>query len=185
MELTYLGHAGWRIQSEKLTIYIDPFKIESGPKAHILCITHDHFDHLDQASIEKIRTAETVVLSTRNTAEALDGIGLDPDDPGRRAFQLGPLSITAVQAYNREKNYHSRGFGIGFVIAVTRSTDSQRLYHAGDTDSIEEMTQLAPLRLNLALLPIGGTYTMDQREAVEAAKKIEAEVVESWKEVAK
>lgn len=176
MKLTYLGHAGFRVETDdKGQLYIDPYKLDSGPKADWLLITHNHFDHRDEASLKKIRTEKTVVLTSDSNADQMDGIGLPPDDPEKREWTDGRIHVMAVEAYNTEKNYHSQGFGIGFVITLPKKDGSRvRIYHAGDTDHIPEMADLTALHLDLALLPIGGTYTMNQREAVEAAATIKA-----------
>lgn len=178
MILWYLGHAGVRIETDDQgQLYIDPYQLASGPKADWLLITHNHFDHRDEPSITPIRTEKTVVLTSDSNADQMDGIGLPPDDPEKREWTDGRIHVLAVEAYNTEKNYHSQGFGIGLVITLPKKDGTRvRIYHAGDTDHIPEMADLTKLHLDLALLPIGGTYTMDQREAVLAAQTIKAKL---------
>lgn len=178
MRLTYLGHAGIRITTDDDgQLYIDPYHITDGPKADWLLLTHGHFDHTDPESIAYLRQEKTVVLTSSSNADQQDAMMLLPDDPEKRDWSDGRVHIRAVEAYNTEKNYHSQGFGIGFIITLpTKSGGRYTIYHAGDTDLIPEMDELKALHLDLALLPIGGTYTMDQREAVRVAVVVSAKL---------
>ena len=78
----------------------------------------------------------------------------------RQTIEKLGVSVTGVQAYNISKPYHPKGLGIGFVV----ESRGKRIYHAGDTDFIPEMNELK--NIDVALLPIGGTYTMNVDEAV-------------------
>ena len=85
--------------------------------------------------------------------------------PGER-IALGGLKIEAVPAYNTNKDFHPKANGwLGFIIEI----DGIRIYHAGDSDYIPEMKDLD---VDIALLPVSGTYVMDADEAVEAALAI-------------
>lgn len=88
-------------------------------------------------------------------------------------FTAGPFEVTAVPAYNTPegrstKKQHKRGDGLGYVL---RADSSPSIYHAGDTDVIPEMAEIDGI--DWAFLPVGGTFTMDSAEAVEAAALIE------------
>jgi len=85
--------------------------------------------------------------------------------PGEQTVVEG-VEIETVPAYNIGKSYHPKeAENLGFIVVV----DGERIYFAGDTDRIPEMTDI---RCDIALLPIGGTYTMDANEAVQAAADI-------------
>ena len=79
------------------------------------------------------------------------------------------IKIKAVPAYNIEKNFHPKGSGIGFIVEI----EGTRIYHAGDTDLIPEMSNI---KTDIALLPIGGTYTMNEEEGARAALKIKPKI---------
>ena len=159
LKIIWLGHAGFRIEAGGRVVYIDPYQITNGPKADLILCTHSHFDHQDEKSIKALSKEETEVL-----------IGGENIKEGEEK-QISEIKVKAVPAYNLKKHFHPRGAGVGFVIEIT----GKKIYHAGDTDVIPEMENLKD-QIDLALLPIGGTYTMDIKEAVEAVKMIEPKI---------
>jgi L-ascorbate metabolism protein UlaG (beta-lactamase superfamily) len=128
-------------------------------------VTHDHFDHCDSTKIASIRKNDTVILSCASVARKINGVELIAAGEEKN---VGGITVKAVPAYNIGKPYHAKNTGLGFVIDV----DGTKIYHAGDTDFIPEMSALAGERIDVALLPIGGKYTMDVREAADAAAVI-------------
>ena len=99
---------------------------------------------------------------------------IEPDNK----IKIGDIKIDAVPAYNNSKPFHPKSEGwVGYVLSL----DSVSIYHAGDTDLIKEMDKLTGYAKQgnkfIAMLPIGGKVTMDINEALEAAKKIHAEIV--------
>jgi L-ascorbate metabolism protein UlaG (beta-lactamase superfamily) len=166
----WLGHDCFRIDGPP-TIYIDPYKLpeEGLPKADLILITHDHFDHLSLPDLEKIRAKETVIVTVAAAAAKLKG-NVKVVKPGDKLTVLNvPLEV--VPAYNIGKKYHPKEAGyVGYILTV----GGQRIYHAGDTDVIPEMKDF---RVDIALLPISGTYVMTAAEAIEAVKSINPEVV--------
>ncbi|MDJ0761416.1 MAG: MBL fold metallo-hydrolase [Myxococcota bacterium] len=159
MNIDRLGHDGTRIQSGDLSIYIDPYQISSTAKADIILITHGHFDHLSPDDIKKILKSDTAILCPP---------GCEPPAPfetisaGETKTVKG-IQIEAVPAYNVNKKFHPKAEGhVGYIVTV----DGQRIYHAGDTDVIPEMSGI---KCDVALLPVSGTYVMTAEEAVEAA----------------
>ncbi|MDP8262011.1 MAG: MBL fold metallo-hydrolase [Candidatus Ancaeobacter aquaticus] len=165
----WLGHASFKITGEKI-IYIDPYKINDGAqKADIILITHDHYDHFSAPDMGKILQVNTVVIGPgdvvrKNTTH--DARKMDADD----TLKVGDIIIQAVPAYNIAKNFHPKGHSWnGYVITV----GGVRIYHAGDTDFIPEMKVI---KADIALLPIGGTYTMTAREAAQAANTLKPKI---------
>jgi L-ascorbate metabolism protein UlaG (beta-lactamase superfamily) len=160
----WLGHDGFRLTVGK-TIYLDPYRLEAGgPVADIILLTHAHGDHCSLEDITKIRGPRTVIVGPADALAKLTGT--------TRAIKvgekltLGKISITAVPAYNIGKAYHPKENGwMGYVITV----GGVRIYHAGDTDLIPEMTGL---KADIALLPVSGKYTMTAEEAAQAALRI-------------
>jgi L-ascorbate metabolism protein UlaG (beta-lactamase superfamily) len=160
-QIHWLGHDAFKITASTL-IYIDPYQIKAGQRpADIILITHKHADHCSPGDIDKIQHTSTVVVGPADSLTRIAGV--------KRAIKvgetlrIGEVEITAVPAYNINKPYHTKGAGwVGYLIKV----DGVTLYHAGDTDYIPEMKQLHP---DIALLPVGGTYTMTAEEAAQAA----------------
>jgi len=165
--IKWLGHASFKIINEKI-IYIDPWNLKKKAYADIILITHPHYDHLSVEDISKIQTKETVIVTTADGAEKLKG-NIKRVKPGD-LLTVKEVKIEVVPAYNIGKNFHPKENGwVGFIIEV----GGKRIYHSGDTDFIPEMEKI---KVDVALLPIGGTYTMSAEEAVKAAKAINPKV---------
>lgn len=167
IEIIWLGHASFKIK-EKCVIYIDPYAGIYDEKADIVLVTHDHFDHLNVDKIKEIKKNDTIIIVPEKGAEKLEGYIRTVRVNDR--FETKGVVVEAVPAYNIGKSYHPKGFGVGYIVEVS----GVRIYHAGDTDFIPEMKRL---KADVALLPVGGTYTMDVREAVEATLAIRPKIV--------
>ena len=166
-KIHWLGHDGFRIDSEK-TIYFDPYQIESGPRADLIFISHDHFDHCSPEDVAKIQGPETTIITEKDSAGKLTG-DVRVLKPGE-TLNLDGVKIQGVPSYNTDKDFHPRKNGwLGFVVEVA----GIRIYHAGDTDFIPEMKDL---RVDIALLPVSGTYVMTADQAVKAALAIKPEL---------
>lgn len=169
----WLGHASFRIE-EGMVLYLDPWKLASPIPADYILITHGHHDHLSTQDVAKLARADTVVVCPATCAQELSNVvaakQIKTIAPGD-ALQLGAAKVEAVPSYNTNKPNHPKSAGnLGFIIELA----GRRIYHAGDTDLIPEM---ADIRCDVALLPIGGTYTMNAAEAVQAAERIRPQVV--------
>jgi L-ascorbate metabolism protein UlaG (beta-lactamase superfamily) len=154
------------------TIYIDPSEGEYAEKADLILVTHIHHDHCDVSKINLIRRADTTVVAPSDCVSTIGG-RVKSLKPGEKAV-VDDITVEAVEAYNYKRfrsvgvPYHPKGLGVGYLLTAEGKT----LYHAGDTDFIPEMKALAARRIDLALLPSGGTYTMDNSDAVEATLAI-------------
>jgi len=172
--IKWLGHASFQIKFDDKNIYIDPYEGEYKEKADLVLVTHSHFDHCDVSKIEKIIKEDTVIVCPSDCVSKIKG-NVRVIEPGGKT-ELDNITVEAVHAYNYKRfrspgnPFHPKGFGVGYVITI----DGKRIYHAGDTDFIPEMKKLKDI--SLALLPSGGTYTMDNEEAAEAALAIKPEV---------
>jgi len=159
--IRWLGHASFLFEGSKI-IYADPWELKRGePKADIVLVTHDHFDHFSPADIAKVAKDTTVVVATKDSAAKLKDIDVRIIKPGDR-ITAGGVEIEAVSAYNTNKQFHPKANGwVGYIFTL----DGERIYQAGDTDLIPEMKSV---RADTVILPVGGTYTMTAKEAAEA-----------------
>jgi L-ascorbate metabolism protein UlaG (beta-lactamase superfamily) len=164
LSVTRPGHATFVIEGEKI-VYTDPYILPANPKkADLILITHSHYDHCDADKVRQIQKAGTVIVTTTDCADKLSG-NIRIIRPGQ-SIVVENITIKAVPAYNIGKPYHPKQNGwVGFVFSIDNTT----FYHAGDTDFIPEMKNI---KADVALLPIGGTYTMDVGQAVQAALAI-------------
>ena len=167
IKLYWLGHASFKLDADGKLIYFDPWKVKKD-KANLIVITHSHFDHLSLEDVRKIQTKETTIVATKDSASKLSG-DVRIVSAGDRV-EIEGLSIEVVPAYNIGKNYHPKTSGwVGYVVTV----DGTRIYHAGDTDAVEEMRKL---KVDIALLPVGGTYTMTADEAAGIANEFKPKI---------
>jgi len=161
--IQWLGHDAVRIDAAK-HIYFDPFEIRSGPEADLILITHEHYDHCSPRDVEKIQGRSTVIVTEKDSAKKLSG-NIQVMAPGDSITVKG-IKIRAVPAYNIDKTFHPKNRNwLGFIIEI----DGVSVYHAGDTDFIDEMKTI---ETDIALLPVSGTYVMTADEAAQAALAI-------------
>lgn len=162
-KIAWLGHDGFRIDAGK-TIYVDPYQIEGGPVADLILITHEHFDHCSPEDVAKIQGPETVIVTEKDSAKKVTG-DVRVLKPGE-ILDLGDVKIEAVPSYNTDKDFHPKKNGwLGFIVEI----EGVKVYHAGDADFIPEMKDF---EVDIALLPVSGTYVMTADQAVKAALAI-------------
>ena len=168
-KLHWLGHASFVIRNGKV-IYFDPYKIDATEKADFLLITHEHFDHCSPDDIMKIVQPSTVIVTVPGNQPKLSSIAGQVSEiifvkPGDTLMLKG-IGIQVIPAYNINKNVHSQSNRwVGFIVEV----DGEKIYHAGDTDLIPDMSSI---QCDIALLPVCGTYVMTAAEAAKAADRI-------------
>jgi L-ascorbate metabolism protein UlaG (beta-lactamase superfamily) len=167
--IKWLGHDGFEIVTDGPVLMIDPFQVNSDRKADVILITHPHYDHCSVDDIARLATPSTVIVTEAESAAMLVTAKLGGDvrvvKPGD-CLTVAGIPIEAVAAYNIDKSFHPKEKNwLGFVVTV----EGVRIYHAGDTDMIPEMDHLA---VDIALLPVSGTYVMTADEAVAAARRI-------------
>jgi L-ascorbate metabolism protein UlaG (beta-lactamase superfamily) len=172
----WLAHASFQIKAEGKIIYVDLEKYgEANEKADLILVTHSHSDHCDPDKIKNVQKEDTVIIAPEDCASII-GRNVKTLRPGEET-SVDNIRVKAVEAYNYKRfrspgnPYHPKGFGVGYLIKVEGKT----IYHAGDTDFIPEMRKVGPV--NVVLLPSGGTYTMDNAEAAEAAIAINPKIV--------
>ena len=179
--VTAIKHASLRIRFDGLEIQADPVgdgcapatDYTAFPKADVILVTHEHFDHFDPAAIAALRKEGTRVVANPAVREALgfgtalrNGEGLEVADG---------VSVAAVPAYNTtagRTKFHPKGRDNGYVLTL----DGFRVYVAGDTEDIPEMAELAG-SVDVAFLPCNQPYTMTPEQAARAARTIRPKVL--------
>jgi L-ascorbate metabolism protein UlaG (beta-lactamase superfamily) len=169
-KIEWLGHDSFRISEEGKVVYIDPWKLKGDqPKADLILITHDHFDHFSKDDIAKVSRPDTVVVAPPSVAQQLSG-NVRTARPNDSLTAQG-IQIETVPAYNLNKGpepgklFHPKeAGGVGYILNLS----GKRIYHTGDTDHIPEMNKV---KVDIALVPVSGTYVMTVDEAVEAVNQ--------------
>ena len=164
-----------RIRSRVGVIYIDPFQMKEEPKdADFVLITHDHYDHFSPEDIGKVSKADTIlVVPEKMAAKAREVSGMvgkiETVKPSVYR-ETGGLEFETVPAYNTLKPFHPKSAEwVGYILRI----DGKRIYIAGDTDATKEAKAV---KCDIALVPIGGTYTMDAKKAAELINTIRPDV---------
>ena len=160
-----------RIRDDGRTIYLDPFQMKTEPHdADYILITHDHYDHFSPEDIEKAAGKDTVLVvpeKMEDKAKEVSGLvkRIETVRPGLRR-EVDGLEFETVPAYNILKPFHPRNAEwVGYILPA----GGKRVYVVGDTDATKEAKAV---RCDIALVPIGGTYTMDARKAAELVDAI-------------
>ena len=163
-EIQVLTHNSIRIDADGKVVYIDPFEMKTEPHdADIILITHDHYDHFSPESIRKAAKEDTILVvpeKMEKKAEEVSGLVSKTVTvkPGIAA-EAGGLEFETVPAYNQNKQFHPKSAEwVGYILKIT----GKRIYIAGDTDATNEAKAV---KCEVALVPVGGTYTMDAKEA--------------------
>ncbi|MFP3985808.1 MAG: metal-dependent hydrolase [Candidatus Bathyarchaeia archaeon] len=178
--IKWLGHATFEINMAGRIVFLDPW-LDGNPKApvktsnikdaDIVCVTHDHADHMGSAS-EICRQTNAVFVGTPELCNYAKERGIKEAvgfNIGGTANVKG-IDIIMTQAFHTSDH----GAPTGFVL----KGKEESIYHAGDTGLFGDMKCIGKLyRPNVALLPIGGFYTMHFKEATEAVKLINPEIV--------
>jgi len=176
VSVKWLAHACFQIKAQGKVIYVDLEEYsDPSEKADLILVTHSHTDHCDPSKIQRVRTKDTVVIAPKDCVPKIGG-NVKSLKPGEETI-VDSIRVRAVEAYNFKRfrapgqPFHPKGLGVGYLITAEGKT----VYHAGDTEFISEMRQLG--QVDVALLPCGGTYTMDNAEAADAALAINPKTV--------
>lgn len=176
MKIEVLCHSSIRIESEGKVIYSDPFKIEKeSHNADIILITHSHYDHFSEEDILKVKNEKTKILVTSDLLERTLELGFKQEDITvvipNYSYTTLDIEVDAIPAYNINKQFHPKENNwVGYILKL----EGKGVYIAGDTDITEENKRV---KCDIALLPIGGTYTTTYQEAAELANIINPELV--------
>lgn len=165
-----LCHSSIKINKEKV-IYIDPFKIDKNYNdADMIFVTHDHYDHYSEEDIDKIKKEDTIIIAPEELLTKLLKKGFRKDsiitvEPNKE-YMIQGMKFETIPAYNTNKQFHPKENGwVGYIIEIK----GVRYYIAGDTDITEENRKV---KCDVAFVPVGGTYTMDFKEAATLVNEI-------------
>ena len=174
--ITVYTQSSIRILTSAGPVYFDPFQMKEAPRdAAFVLITHDHYDHFSPEDLEKVIGESTILIvpekmEDKAIAADLPVAQIETVVPGE-AYEIGGLAFETVPAYNKIKPFHPKSAGwVGYILEEA----DKRIYIAGDTDMTKEN---AAVSCDIALIPIGGTYTMDAKKAAELINTIRPAVV--------
>lgn len=167
-------HSSIRIGGERV-IYFDPYELGDEPHdADIIFITHEHSDHFSGEDILRVRNEDTIIVIPSGFAKKAQRVGFSPEhivevEPGK-SYEVEGLTFDTVSAYNIGKVFHIKRNGwVGYVVNM----NGIRYYVAGDTDVTEEAKKVD---CDVALVPIGGKFTMNAKQAAELVNAIKPQV---------
>ncbi len=179
--IKWFGHASFYFVDKNGNgiYFIDPFQLRNRAKdkADLIFITHAHPDHFSPQDIEELIKQDTIVIAPPDILAGIDieegrRVNAEPD----KSYEVKGFRFSTVPAYNNRPErlaFHPKTNNwVGYIFDLNGKT----VYHAGDTDFIDEMKSLKRLNLDIAMLPIGGHYTMDETEAARAANEICAKI---------
>jgi L-ascorbate metabolism protein UlaG (beta-lactamase superfamily) len=178
LEITFLGHGSLMMGFGGETIHVDPYgevaDYGSLPKADIVLVTHDHFDHLDPNALKAILKPDTAIVASKSCAAKLPGAIIMAN--GEKRLVLG-LEVESVPAYNIAHKrpdgnpFHPKGEGNGYVLTF----GDKRVYIAGDTENTSEMKALKAI--DIAFLPMNLPYTMTPEQVADAARAFRPKIL--------
>jgi L-ascorbate metabolism protein UlaG (beta-lactamase superfamily) len=178
LSITFLGHGSLLMDFQGKHIYVDVFgevaDYSKLPKADIIFLTHEHFDHLDPKALDSIRTEKTVLVYTENCAQMVKG-GIVMHNGDHQT--VGGIPVEAVAAYNQIHKrpsgdpFHPKGSGNGYILTF----GGKRLYVAGDTENTPEMKALKGI--DIAFLPMNLPYTMTPEMVADAARAFQPRIL--------
>jgi len=178
LKITFIGHSTLMFAFDGKVIHVDPWTQQADysklPKADLILITHEHFDHLDMKALDAVRSDKTAVLLTETCAEKVKGGTVMKNGD---VNTVAGFKIEAVPAYNivnmrsEGKPFHPKGSGNGYIITF----GDKRVYVAGDTENTPEMKSLTGI--DIAFLPMNLPYTMTPEMVADAAKAFKPKIL--------
>jgi L-ascorbate metabolism protein UlaG (beta-lactamase superfamily) len=178
VELYFIGHGSLMFKTGDFVIHIDPVrssgKYENLPKADLILVTHEHYDHLDNELINSLRKPATIMFCNAASASKVQWAQvMKPGD----VKTVKNITVEAIPAYNiinessKGHPFHPRGVGNGYIVTI----GDKRFYIAGDTENTPEMKALK--NIDVAFLPMNLPYTMTPEMVADAAKSFKPAIL--------
>jgi L-ascorbate metabolism protein UlaG (beta-lactamase superfamily) len=178
LEITFIGHASLMMAFGGKTIHVDPYgqlaDYTKLPKADLIFLTHDHFDHLDPGALRSVRTTNTVVVLTPICAGKVTGGTVMTNGAARTVLGIKVEAVPAYNMINKRADgqpFHPKGAGNGYVLTF----GDKRIYVAGDTENTPEMKALKSI--DCAFLPMNLPYTMTPEMVADAARAFQPKIL--------
>lgn len=178
LKITFIGHGTLMFAFDGKIIHVDPWTRQADysklPKADLILITHEHFDHLDLKAIEAVRSDKTAVVLTESCADQFKGGTVMKNGDVQTVIGLKTEAVPAYNIVNMRsegKPFHPKGVGNGYIITF----GDKRVYVAGDTENTPEMKSLAGI--DIAFLPMNLPYTMTPEMVADAAKAFKPKIL--------
>jgi len=178
VEIYFIGHGSLMLKMNDRIIYVDPVRSSGNydnlPRADIILVTHEHFDHLDVNLINDLKKSNTAIFCNETAAAKVPGSSVMKPGIG---ISSGIITIDAVPAYNIVNErapgqpFHPKGSGVGYIIGF----GGKRIYIAGDTENTPEMKALK--NIDIAFLPMNLPYTMTPEMVADAAKAFRPKIL--------
>jgi L-ascorbate metabolism protein UlaG (beta-lactamase superfamily) len=178
LKITFLGHGTLMFTFGSMVIHVDPVSDMADytnlPKADIILVTHEHFDHFEPKTIEMLRKDGTALVGNEPCAHQIDNCIVMKNGDVKT---IEGLEIEAVPAYNLVhmrtpgNPFHPRGVGNGYVITF----NDKKVYIGGDTENISEMKELKGI--DVAFLPMNLPYTMTPEMVADAARGFKPKIL--------
>ena len=176
MDIRVLCHSSIRIEGENKIIYIDPYRIkEDKNDADIIFITHSHYDHFSEEDILKLKKEQTNIVVTNDLIDKVLELGFKEENitvvMPNNSYKVLDIEVDTIPSYNINKQFHPKENNwVGYLLRI----EGKRIYVAGDTDITDENKNV---KCDIALIPVGGTYTTDYKEATELVNIIKPGLV--------
>jgi L-ascorbate metabolism protein UlaG (beta-lactamase superfamily) len=181
IEITFIGHGSLMLKYDGKNIQVDPFSnlgdYSSFPKADLILVTHQHFDHWDTSAIQKIKTSKTQLVLTEKCKETAGSLGNISVLKNGESKEILGIKISAVPAYNivnKNKSgapFHPTGEGNGYIVSL----GGKNIYIAGDTENTPEMKKLKDV--DVAFLPMNLPYTMTPEMVADAVMAFKPKIL--------
>ena len=173
--IEFLGHSSIKIKKLNKIIYIDPFNIKNSLNdADYIFITHNHYDHFSEDDIKKVKNNQTIIIVTEDLYTNTLKLGFSKTNiitvKLNETYQVEKIRFSTIPAYNTNKKFHPKeNEWVGYIIEL----EENKYYIAGDTDITTENKNV---KCDVAFVPVGGTYTMDFKEAAMLINQIKPKI---------
>lgn len=157
MKIEVLHHATIKLTGDKI-IYFDPYNLtKETHDADYIFITHDHYDHYDESSINKISKDKTKIIVPECLGEKNSYLVVHPN----KEYEIDDIKFMTIPSYNIDKQFHPKAANyVGYNLLI----DGFYYYIMGDTDRTSDINRV---KTDICFVPIGGVYTMDVYEAID------------------